>query len=153
MYFIGSWSNKKDYQMLIVSRDFNLCKSWLESSVTLKQELYDSNELKKNVLSILWSKVSEFLWSQSTTCKRPFLWWYKNLSWFGSPSCKMPGMSEGDSRSIRLSCWQSVLHQTVCDVCRQTLPYIDHQRHCQRTTPKLENCQRPWETVYARTTP
>ena len=47
--------------MLTAFRDSNLNNRWLEFLEIRKQESSDSNELKKNMLSKLWSEVQDLL--------------------------------------------------------------------------------------------
>lgn len=130
---ITGWKRRDNYWMSIVSPAFD---RKLEFGVYLEIPRHGSfglKGLKKNNLRMVWDYTSQSLRQEDATHSGFIVWGCTYiLGGRGTPGI-VQGVWESEAGEAGLDCRQSLLHETVCVLCRTEVPNDDRTRCCKGT--------------------
>src|SRR3990167_4632792 len=123
---IMEWEKRGDCWTNIGSPDFVREQKFRGYLETRRHGLFNLSGLKKNSMREMWDGSSESLRREGSPNTGFILWECEDISGSGDLTGIMQGVREGEDRETGLSCQQSLLHETVCLLCRAKVSWYDH---------------------------
>src|SRR5665213_2384887 len=106
---------------------------------------------KKNSLWNLWWLAPELLRSKASGGARPSLWRLGNILGVGGAPGGLSTVWQSETRAPGLAGRQSLLHQTLCLLCRSPVSRFHDQGCCPGSSSGLGFGQGTGEAIHART--
>src|SRR5579871_1315156 len=123
---------EEDLKMLIDFLDFVPSVRCEDALGIRRPGSSDFDDGEKNDLRRLRKIASGLLRSQDAPDSGSFLWRYPHLPGGGDPACLLSELRLGEARATCLDFRESLLHEALCVLCGEALPYLHDSRHCKR---------------------